>query len=133
MIKVIRSIDITKLAIEDQIHEIADQVEEMRILRTFPGIGGIAGATLLSEVGDIDCFGQESYLSAHCGVSLVIWQSGTVRIRTKRRKRYSPRLKGILNFISLSQLRINPESKACYQRERKEKKTHWQAMNALSR
>ena len=133
LIKIMRSIDSTKLAIEEQIHDIADQVEEMRILKTFPGIGGIAGATLLSEIGDIDRFRQESYLSAYCGVSPVIWQSGTGGIRTKRRKRYSRRLKGILYFISLSQIRINPESKAYYQRKRKEGKTHWQAMNALSR
>jgi transposase len=133
LIEIIRSINSTKLVIEDQIREIADQIEEMRILKTFPGIGGIAGATLLSEIGDIDRFGQESYLSAYCGVSPVIWQSGTGRTRTKRRKRYSRRLKGILYFISLSQIRINPESKAYYQRKRKEGKTHWQAMNALSR
>lgn len=133
LIEIMRSINSTKLAIEEQIHDIAGQVEEMRILKTFPGIGGIAGATLLSEIGDIDRFGQESYLSAYCGVSPVIWQSGKGGIKTKRRKRYSRRLKGILYFISLSQIRINPESKAYYQRKRKEGKTHWQAMNALSR
>ena len=133
LIEIIKSIDNTKLAIEEKIHEAADQVEEMRILRTFPGIGGIAGATLLSEIGDIDRFGKESYLSAYCGVSPVIWQSGTGRIRTKRRKRYSRRLKGILYFISLSQIRLNPESRAYYERKIKEGKTHWQAMNALSR
>jgi len=133
LIGIIRSINSTKIALEENIQEIADQVEEMRILKTFPGIGGISGATLLSEIGDIDRFGKESYLSAYCGVSPVIWQSGTGRIRTKRRKRFSRRLKGILYFISLSQIRINPESKAYYQRKRKEGKTHWQAMNALSR
>jgi transposase len=133
LIGIIRSINSTKIALEENIKEIADQVEEMRILRTFPGIGGISGAALLSEIGNIDRFGQESYLSAYCGVSPVIWQSGTGRTRTKRRKRYSRRLKGILYFISLSQIRLNPESKAYYQRKRKEGKTHWQAMNALSR
>jgi len=133
LIGIIRSVNSTKIALEENIQEIAEQVEEMRILQTFPGIGGIAGATLLSEIGDIERFEKESYLSAYCGVSPVIWQSGTGRIRTKRRKRYSRRLKGILYFIALSQIRINPESKAYYQRKRKEGKTHWQAMNALSR
>jgi len=133
LIGIIRSIDSTKLSIEEKIREVADQVEEMRILETFPGIGGIAGATLLSEIGDIDRFGKDSYLSAYCGVSPVMWQSGIGRIRTKRRKRYSRRLKGILYFISLSQIRINPESRAYYDRKIKEGKTHWQAMNALSR
>lgn len=133
LIEIIRSIDSTKLAIEEKIREVTDQVEEMRILETFPGIGGIAGATLLSEIGDIERFGKESNLSAYCGVSPVIWQSGSGRIRTKRRKRYSRRLKGILYFISLSQIRINPESRTYYERKIKEGKTHWQAMNALSR
>jgi len=133
LIEIIRSINSTKLAIDEKISEVADQVEEMKILRTFPGIGGIAGATLLSEIGDIERFGKESYLSAYCGVSPVKWQSGSGRIRTKRRKRYSRRLKGILYFISLSQIRINPESRAYYERKIKEGKTHWQAMNALSR
>jgi transposase len=133
LIEIIRAVNKTKLAIDKRIHETADQIEEMRILRTFPGIGGISGAALLSEIGDIDRFGKESKLSAHCGVSPVIWQSGTGRIRTKRRKRYSRRLKGILYFISLSQIRINPESRAYYERKIKEGKTHWQAMNALSR
>jgi hypothetical protein len=38
----------------------------------------------------------------------------------------------ILDSI-LSQIRINPESRAYYERKIKEGKTHWQAMNALSR
>ena len=133
LIGIIRSINSTKIALEENIQEIAEQVEEMRILQTFPGIGGIAGATLLREIGDIERFDRESYLSAYCGVSPVIWQSGTGRIRTKRRKRYSRRLKGTLYFIALSQIRINPESRAYYDRKIKEGKTHWQAMNALSR
>ena len=89
LIEIIKSINSAKLAIDEKISEVADQVEEMKILRTFPGIGGIAGATLLSEIGDIERFGKESYLSAYCGVSPVKWQSGSGRIRTKRRKRYS--------------------------------------------
>lgn len=133
LINIIRSVNSTRRAIEVKIHETADLIEEMMLLRTFPGIGGVAGATLLSEIGDIERFGKESNLSAYCGVSPVIWQSGTGRIRTKRRKRYSRRLKGILYFIALSQIRINPESRAYYDRKRREGKTHWQAMNALSR
>jgi len=132
-IGIIRSITATKVAIEVKIRDSADLIEEMKLLGTFPGIGGVAGATLLSEIGDIERFGTESHLSAYCGVSPVIWQSGTGRIRTKRRHRYNRRLKGILYFIALSQIRINPESRTYYDRKRTEGKTHWQAMNALSR
>ena len=62
-----------------------------------------------------------------------MWQSGTSRIKAKRRKRFSRRLKGVLYFISLSQIRINLESRQYYWRKRREGKSHWQAMNALSR
>jgi transposase len=103
------------------------QIANITVHYPFPGIGGVAGATLLSEIGDIERFEKESYLSAYCGVSPVIWQSGTGRVKTKRRHRYSRRLKGILYFISLSQIRINPESRAYYDRKRNEGKTHWQA------
>jgi transposase len=133
LIGIIRSVNSTKKALEKNIQEIAGLVEEMEILQTFPGIGEIAGATLLSEIGDIERFGKESNLSAYCGLSPVIWQSGRGRIKTKRRKRYSRHLKGILYFIALSQIRLNPESRAYYDRKIKEGKTHWQAMNALSR
>jgi len=45
LIGIIRFVNSTKIALEENIQEIAEQVEEMRILQTFPGIGGIAGAT----------------------------------------------------------------------------------------
>ena len=82
---------------------------------------------------ELERFEKESCLSSYCGVSPVMWQSGTSAVKAKRRKRYNRRLKGILFFISLSQIRLNPESRDYYWRKRKEGKTHWQAMNALSR
>ena len=105
----------------------------MRLLRSFPGIDYVTAAILLSEIGDIERFDKESSLSYYCGVSPVMWQSGTSKVKTKRRKKYNRRLKGILFFISLSQIRINPESREYYWRKRKEGKSHLQAMNALSR
>lgn len=49
LLGIIRSVNSTKIALEENIQEIAEQVEEMKILQTFPRIGGIAGATLLSK------------------------------------------------------------------------------------
>jgi len=133
LIKIIRAIIETKKMIEARLKKIGEGDEEIQILRTFPGIDYITASILLGEIGDIKRFESESCLSAYCGVSPILWQSGTSKIKFKRRKRYSRRLKGILYFISLSQMRINPESRNYYWRKRKEGKTHWQAMNALSR
>lgn len=133
LIKVIRAVLETKKHVEERIKEIGKEDEDVQILRTFPGIDYITASTLLSEIGNIDRFMKESFLSAYSGVSPILWQSGTSRVKFKRRKRYSRRLKGALYFISLSQMRINPESRIYYWKKRKEGKTHWQAMNALSR
>jgi hypothetical protein len=61
-IGIIRPVTSTKEAIEKKIDDTADRVEEMKLLRIFPGIGGIAGAALLSEIGDIKRSGKENYL-----------------------------------------------------------------------
>jgi transposase len=59
-IGIIRSVISTKEALEKKINNTADLIEEMNLLRTFPDIGGVAGATLLSEIGDIERFGTEA-------------------------------------------------------------------------
>jgi transposase len=133
LIGIIKAILAAKKELEEKIKEVGAEDEDMRLLRTFPGIDYVTAATLLSEIGDIERFGKESSLSSYCGVSPVMWQSGTSGVKTKRRKRYNRHLKGILYFISLSQIRINPESRDYYWRKRQEGKSHWQAMNALSR
>jgi transposase len=131
--RLIRVLQASRKEIDEQIRRIGEQDEEVRRLRTFPGIDYLTASTLLGEIGDIERFENEGRLSSYCGVSPVMWQSGTSRVKAKRRKRFSRRLKGVLYFISLSQIRINPESRQYYWRKRREGKTHWQAMNALSR
>jgi len=133
LIRLIRVLLETRKELDEEIKKIGEEDEEVGILRTFPGIDYLTACTLLSEIGNIERFDRESSLSSYCGVSPVMWQSGTSRIKAKRRKRFSRRLKGALYFLSLSQIRINSESRDYYWRKRKEGKTHWQAMNALSR
>jgi transposase len=133
LIRLIRVLQVTRKEIDEEIRRIGEKDEDVRRLRTFPGIDYLTASTLLGEIGDIDRFENESRLSAYCGVSPVMWQSGTSRIKAKRRKRFSRRLKGVLYYVSLSQIRINPESRQYYWRKRHEGKSHWQAMNALSR
>ena len=133
LIAIIKAILTAKKELDEKIKEVGTEDEDVRRLRTFPGIDFVTAATLLSEIGNIERFERESCLSSYCGVSPARWQSGTSKVKTKRRKRYNRRLKGILFFIALSQIRLNPESRDYYWRKRKEGKTHWQAMNALSR
>lgn len=131
--RLIRVLQASRKEIDEQIRRIGDKDEDVRRLRTFPGIDYLTASTLLDEIGDIERFENESRLSAYCGVSPVMWQSGTSRIKAKRRIRFSRKLKGVLYYVSLSQIRVNPESRQYYLRKRHEGKSHWQAMNALSR
>ena len=131
--RLIRVLQAARKEIDEQIRRIGEKDEDVRRLRTFPGIDYLTAATLLGEIGNIERFENEGRLSSYCGVSPVMWQSGTSKLKAKRRKRFSRRLKGVLYFISLSQIRINPESRQYYWRKRREGKSHWQAMNALSR
>ncbi|NIM59219.1 MAG: IS110 family transposase [Candidatus Aminicenantes bacterium] len=133
LITVIRVLIDTKKKVERQIRDIGEEDKEMKILRSIPGVDYVTASSLLSGIGNVERFEQESSLASYCGVGPVLWQSGTSRIKTKRRKRFSRRLKGNLYLISLTQIRVNHESRAYYWRKRKEGKTHWQAMNALSR
>jgi transposase len=131
--RLIRVLQASRQEIDEQIRRIGEKDQDVRLLRSFPGIDYLTASTLLGEIGDIERFENEGRLSSYCGVSPVMWQSGTSKIKAKRRKRFSRRLKGTLYFISLSQIRINPESRQYYWRKRREGKSHWQAMNALSR
>jgi transposase len=133
LIGIIKALLLAKKELEKKIKEVGAEDEDVKLLRSFPGIDYVSAATLLSEIGNVERFEKESCLSSYCGVSPVMWQSGTSGVKARRRKRYNRHLKGMLYFISLSQIRLNPESRDYYWRKRKEGKTHWQAMNALSR
>jgi transposase len=109
--RLIRVLQATRKEFDEEIRRIGEKDEEVQRLRTFPGIDYVTASTLLGEIGNIERFENESCLSSYCGVSPVVWQSGTSKIKAKRRKRFSRRLKGVLYFISLSQIRINPESR----------------------
>lgn len=133
LIRIIQVLLVSKKELEKKIKEIGAEDADVELLRSISGINYITASILLGEIGDIERFGKESCLSGYCGVSPVMWQSGNSRVKAKRRKRYNRRLKGILYYISLTQMRMSPESRDYYWKKRREGKTHWQAMNALSR
>jgi transposase len=87
LIRIIKALQASKKELEEKLKEVEAEDEDVKLLKTFPEIDYITAATLLSEIGNIERFEKEGCLSSYCGVSPVMWQSGTAEVRTKRRKR----------------------------------------------
>lgn len=106
---------------------------EVEKLKTIPGMGANLALIILGYSGDFSRFPREDTYAAYCSLAPAIWQLGNSRTFTKPRKRFSRPLKQTFLQLAFTQLRVNPESRAYYQRKRKEGKAHWVALMALAR
>jgi len=101
-------------------------------LRTVPGMGTNLALTILGHSGNFSRFDSSDAYAAYCGLAPALWQSGQRRVYAKRRRRYSRPLGQAFLQLALTQLRLNPESQAYYERKRREGKPHWIALIALA-
>jgi transposase len=62
--------------LDKQIHKQVGPLQEMRLLRTVPGIGRILGATVLLEVGSVDRFPSAAHMASYAGLVPVVHSSG---------------------------------------------------------
>ena len=63
-------------ALEKRIEQRIGQREDMRRLKTLPGVGRILGATLLLEIGDVDRFPSAPHLASYAGLVPTVHSSG---------------------------------------------------------
>lgn len=101
------------------------------LIRSLPGMGAVLTAELLAEAGSFSRFRSADALAAAAGIAPVLRQSGKVRF-LKRPLGGNKGLKRIFYqsaFCSLS----HPDSRAFYDRKRREGKRHHQAVLALAR
>ena len=96
-------------------------------------LGTTLALTILGHSGDFSRFESHDVYAAYCGLAPAVWQSGQSRVYAKRRRRYSRPLRQAFLQLALTQLRLNPESRAYYERKRGEGKPHWVALTALAR
>lgn len=106
---------------------------EVEELMRIPGMGATLGLSILGHTGHFSRFRNADAYAAYCGLAPALWQSGKSRVYAKPRRRYSRELKQAFLQLALTQLRLNPESRAYYQRKRREGKAHWLALTALAR
>jgi len=124
--------------IEAQVSDVESEIRTILYklnanLTTIPGIGAVTGATILSEIGDIERFSTPSKLVAFAGLDASVSQSGEKAGYYKTSKRGSPYLRKALFQSALVAAFNDPVFSAFYTKKRNEGKHHYVAVVAVAR
>ena len=116
-------------------HEILSYYEKFDCyLHTIPGIGMIAAATILGEIGDIHRFKNSSALVAFAGIDSTVKQSGEFNsIHNHMSKRGSPYLRHAIFLAATTCSFHNSPLNAYYKKKREQGKHHLTATGAVAR
>jgi transposase len=128
------------LSLKDRIDTLDEELEqrffalpEARVLASLPGMGPILGAEFLVAVGVLSAFASADQLAAYAGLVPAAHDSGK-RVGNHRRMRGGNKvLKRVFYQSAFASLRSAPESRAFYDRKRREGKKDTQALIALAR
>ena len=123
----------------DQRKLLAARIEELleahplsQVLTSMPGVGVRTGARILIDVGDASSFPTAGHLAAYAGLAPVTRSSGSSIRGEHPSRRGNKQLKRafyLAAFASLSQ----PESRAYYDKKRRQGKHHVAALVCLAR
>lgn len=103
-------------------------------LHTIPGIGMIAAATILAEIGDINRFQSSSALVAFAGIDPTVRQSGEFSsTHNHMSKRGSPYLRHAIFLAATTCSFHNSPLNAYYKKKRDQGKHHLTATGAVAR
>ena len=103
-------------------------------LHTIPGIGMIAAATILAEIGDINRFKSSSALVAFAGIDPTVRQSGEFSSTHNHMfKRGSPYLRHAIFLAATTCSFHNSPLNAYYKKKRDQGKHHLTATGAVAR
>lgn len=123
---------------DNQIKKLSEQIPEIALLKSIPGIGDIVASIILGEIGDIDRFSNTKQLIAFSGIDPAVKQSGNfVGTKNKVTKRGSTFLRHALYIAATTSVRkeskgkqVNPVIYEYYQRKT-ETKAKKQALGAV--
>lgn len=102
-------------------------------LHTIPGVGSIAAATILAEIGDIRRFRNASSLVAYAGIDPSVKQSGEFNsIHNHMSKRGSPYLRHAIFLAATTCAFHDSPLNAYYKKKRDQGKHHLTAVGAVS-
>jgi transposase len=121
-------------SLEREIDRLLD--EHGTTLRDEPGIGPIAAATLLAEVGDPFRFARESKFARWCGTGAVALSSGEgtgIPVKHRLDFRGNRKINSVLYIASITQQRFNDDAVSYLERKLTEGKTPREARRSHKR
>jgi transposase len=118
-------------SLDRELEDLLDRHPDTALIRSLPGMGAVLTAELIAEAGSLARFRSADALAAAAGIAPVLRQSGKVRF-LRRPAGGNKGLKRVFYqsaFCSLG----HPDSRAFYDRKRRQGKRHHQAVIALAR
>ena len=106
---------------------------EAQILASLPGMGPLLATEFLVCVGDLAAFESADSLAAYAGLVPAAHDSGKRTGNNRRMRGGNKVLKRVFYQSAFASLRSAPQSRAFYDRKRREGKRHTQALIALAR
>ena len=131
--QMLEQLDLLEKQIADIEHIIAAQFAQFNTkLTTIPGIGTTLGATIFSEIGDINRFDKPKQLIAYAGMDPSVKQSGAfVGTQSHMSKRGSPYLRRALWLAAVVAVNHDDLFKYLFQQKMNAGKTYAQAMGYI--
>jgi len=117
--------------LDRELQGMLDRHPDAALIRSLPGMGVVLTAELIAEAGSLSRFRSADALAAAAGVAPVLRQSGKMRF-LRRPAGGNRGLKRVFYQSAFCSLE-HPDSKAFYDRKRREGKHHHQAVIALAR
>lgn len=131
--KRIIELEVEEKELDAELERLSEQMVEVEILRSIPGVGRVFGATIAAEIGDINRFADAHHLASYAGVAPVKKESSTIK-KSRKRKGGNRRLKNVfVQSAVIAAFREGSAEETYYKKKIAEGKTHQQACLALAR
>lgn len=117
--------------IDRELKDLLSRHPDAALIQSLPGMGAVLTAELIAEAGNLSRFRSPDALAAAAGIAPVLKQSGKTRF-LKRPTGGNKGLKRVFYQAAFCSL-ATPDSRAFYDRKRREGKRHHQAVIALAR
>lgn len=116
--------------LENEIKSLTDKLSST--IFTIPGIGKNTGASILSEIGDIQNFNLAIKLIAFAGLDPKLKESGKYQGKTPISKRGSKYLRNAIWYSAMVACRVDPKFKQFYSDRRDKGKSHRYTVTAAA-
>lgn len=125
--------------LENQLDELNEMISERLAefnspITSITGIGDVLGASILSEIGDIERFESADKLAAFAGIDPTVSQSGNfLGTKNKMSKRGSPYLRRAIWLAATAAILHDPAIKSFYDRKKAQGKHHYVCVGYICR